>query len=106
MAKNIEEIKEDLRLIRAELYQNAEVLDAKLVASFVDRLMLSLEELADRIEGVEISVEELSTSECSECQAPVKEAECVCPCCCGETPAKKTKKKAKKAAKPKKKRKK
>ncbi len=99
MAKTIEEFREDLRLLKQDLYQNAEMMDIRLLASFLDRLIVSLDELSDRIEAAEISIEEMSESE-----------EC---CCCDDAgkgaprqmPATK-KKPAKKKAKMAKKRKK
>ena len=94
MAKSIEEFREDLRQLKADLYQNAENTDLRLLASYIDRLIISLDDLADRIEGVEISVEELATADEVE--------EVCCPCCCEEAAPKKAKaKKApKKKAKP------
>ena len=99
MAKSIEELREDLKLLKEDMYQNAETLDVRLVASFVDRLIASLDELAERIESVEIAVEEVSGAE--------EPGPC---CCCEEAPskpkpAKKTAKKAAKKSKPAKKRK-
>jgi hypothetical protein len=84
MAKSIEDFREDLKLIRDELYQGAETMDLRILASYIDRLIISLDALADSIEGMEISMEELSTAdECECCAAPAKK------------PAKKAMKKAK-----------
>ena len=75
MAKSIEEFREDLRLLKQDLYQNAEMIDVRILASFLDRLIVSLDELSDRIEATEISIEELSTAESCVCEsAPQKKA--------------------------------
>jgi hypothetical protein len=85
MAKTIEEFREDLKLLKQDLYQNAETMDIRMLASFLDRLIASLDEITDRLEATEISVEELSEAE-----------ECVCQ----SAPKKKPKAAAKKKAKP------
>jgi hypothetical protein len=96
MAKTIEDFKEDLRLLRAEMYQNGENVDTRMLGSFIDRLVISLEAFAETMESVDISVETLSDAEANQLQ--VKEAECGCQCCCMEEAPKK-KAPAKKAAK-------
>jgi hypothetical protein len=83
MAKSIEELREDLRLLKEDMYSSAETMDLRILASFVDRMVSSLDELCERVESAEISVEELSDSE---------------GCCCAE-PASRPKPKAKSAPK-------
>jgi hypothetical protein len=97
MAKTIEEFKEDLRLLRAELYENGEKADIKLLGSYVDRLLISLEGLAETLESIDIGMEELANAEGEGKKIEITETECACPCCCGmeATPARKAKKPAK-----------
>ncbi len=98
MSKSTEDFKEELKQIRDELYAGAETMDLRIVASYIDRLIISLDSLADNIESIEISVEEISNAD------EEKPMKCDCSCC--KPQAKKApKKKAKKAAKPKKRRK-
>jgi hypothetical protein len=103
MAKTIEDFREDLRLLRAELYQSGENADVKLLGSYIDRLLISLEGLADSLESIDISMEELASAEGEDKKIQITETECACPCCCGmeAAPARKAKKtaKAKKARK-------
>jgi len=90
MVKTIEEFREELRILREDMYQNISVADMKLLASYLDRLIISLEAVSETLELTDSAVETLS------------QAEGPCPCCT-EEPAKKTKK-AKKAVKKKKRR--
>jgi hypothetical protein len=96
MAKTIEDFKEDLRLLRAEMYQNGENVDTRMLGSFIDRLVISLEAFAETMESVDISVETLSDAEANQLQvkeaapkkkAPAKKA-------AKKKPAKKAKKKS------------
>lgn len=80
--KTIEEFREDLRALREDMYQNISTADLKLIASYLDRLIISLEGVSETLELTDSAVETLS------------ESEDTCPCC-AEKP-KKTKK-AKKA---------
>jgi len=100
MSKSIEEFREDLRQIKEDLYSSAENMDTRLVASYLDRLIVSLDGIAERIESIEIGLEELSNSEecCGECcveapAAPAKKSKAM------KAPAKKAKKAAKKRRK-------
>lgn len=63
MVKTIEEFKEEIRAIREELYQNVSAADIKLIASYLDRLIISLEGLSESLELTIQSVETLSESE-------------------------------------------
>lgn len=90
MVKSVEQFRDELRSLRREMFENSETADLKLVASWVDRLVMSLEDLSDSLELLDEGVEAASES---------------CQCCCGPcgpepkkaAPAKK--KPAKKAAK-------
>jgi len=82
MAKTIEEFRDELRALREEMFENSENADLKLVASYVDRLVMSLEGLTETLEAMETEVE------------------CSCECCSTMgSPAKKPAGKAKKPAK-------
>ncbi len=62
MVKTLEEFKDELRALRREMFANAEVADTKLVASWVDRLVISLEGL-----GESLLVFEAELDACNEC---------------------------------------
>lgn len=96
MAKTIDEFKEELRVLRAEMYQSAENADLRLIASYLDRLVISLEELSDTLAVMEAGTEMMLSSEEAQLDAM---RECHCPACMAESKPKK----AKKAKKPKKK---
>jgi len=93
MVKTIEEFRDELRSLRREMFENAETADLKLVASWVDRLVMSLEGLTDSLELMGEGVDAVSEAD-----------ECSCSCCGPmpkkAAPAKKTAKKAVKKAKP------
>ena len=67
MPKTFSEIRDELKSLRDEIYMSGEGVDAKLVASYVDRLVMSLEGLTEALEEMEASVD------------------CACECCesCG-----------------------
>ena len=88
MVKTIKEFKSELKIIRKELYRSAEFADPKLVASWLDRLLVSLEELSPKLDLMMIEIEQLSKS--SGKTMPAKKT---------RKKIKKTKKKSKKAAK-------
>jgi hypothetical protein len=90
MVKTVAEFKEDMKALRQEMYQNAETADLKLIASWVDKLVMSLEDLSETIELMSQGMEEVSDAE------PL-EVECACPCCCEPMKAPKKAKTAKKA---------
>jgi hypothetical protein len=104
MVKTVEEFKDEMRTLRREMFQNADTADMKLVASWVDRIAMALEDLSDSLEVLTLSVETVSEAE-PEAKSGM---ECSCPCCCEPVPASKKKakpaKKAKKAKPAKKKR--
>jgi len=91
MVKTIEEFRDELSALRREMFENAETADLKLVASWVDRLVMSLEGLTDSLELMGEGVDAVSgADECCSCCGP-----------CGPAPKKAApaKKAAKKAAK-------
>ena len=65
MAKTVEEFKDDLRALRDEMYQSSDKADLKLIASYLDRLLMSLEELSDTLGIMSVEIETLSEDECS-----------------------------------------
>ena len=80
--KTIEEFREELRTLRGDMYQNISTADLKLIASYLDRLIISLEGVSETLELTDSAVEALS------------ESGDTCPCCEGKPKAKKAKKKA------------
>ena len=90
MMKNFAEIREDLKNIRREMYKTGGSADLKLVASYVDRLVLSLEDLTETLELMDVEME--TVCDCLECRPMERPRK-----------AKAAKKKPKKAKKPSKK---
>lgn len=66
--KTVSEIKDDLRTLRDDLFRTGESADTKLVASYLDRLLMSVEDLCDSLEAMETEVETV----CKCCEAPME----------------------------------
>jgi len=96
MVKTVAEFKDEMRALRQEMFQNADRADMRLVASWVDRLTMALEDLSDSLEILTQSVETVSDAEAS------SGSDVCCPCCCESGPAPKKARKAKPAKKAKK----
>jgi len=90
VVKTIKEFKEELKLIREDLYRSGEFADPKLIASWLDRLLVSLEEISPKLDLMMIEIEQLSNATPS---PPVKKTK--------KKSGKKPKKAAKKVKKPK-----
>ncbi len=60
MVKTIEEFKDEIKTIRREMYEKGEYADIKLVASWLDRLLISLESIAPKLDLMMIELEELN----------------------------------------------
>jgi len=90
VVKTIEEFKDEVRLIRKEMYRKGEYADTKLVASWLDRLLISLEGVSIKLDLMMQDIEALNDAMDN--------------CTCGTAPKmkKKAKKPARKKAKPKK----
>lgn len=58
MVKTVREFRDELRAVREEMYEYGESADVELVASWLDRVVISLEKMSDTMElmGVEIEV--------------------------------------------------
>ncbi|MCI0503649.1 hypothetical protein L0Y65_02955 [Candidatus Micrarchaeota archaeon] len=84
MVKTLEEFKDEMRALRQEMFQNGDTADVRLVASWLDRIAMSLEDLSDSLEGLTQSVESISDAD---------------PCCCSVAPAPRKKAKPAKKAK-------
>jgi hypothetical protein len=82
MVKTIAEFKDELKTLRAEMRKKGRVADTKLVASWVDKLVISLEGLTPSLGLMREELNQLANAE-----------ECVC------KPAKKKKPLKKKTAK-------
>jgi hypothetical protein len=68
MVKTVREFRDELRAVREEMYEYGESADVELVASWLDRVVISLEKMSETMElmGVELEV----LSETSEAKAP------------------------------------
>jgi len=62
MAETIDEFKDEVRAIRTELAEKGEAADVKLVASWLDRLLLSLEKIAPTLDIMAVELEELNNA--------------------------------------------
>jgi len=100
MAETVEQFRDELRALRVDLYSSGENTDIKLLASYIDRLIIALDDLAQNLDLMSVEVETMGEAE----EAPGKGEECSCPCCCSPAPMKKAGKSMKKkpAKKPKK----
>ncbi len=85
MVKTIEEFKDEVKTIRDEMYKQGETADVKLVASWLDRLLISLEKVSPKLDLMMLELEELNKA--------------VDALSSGKTPKKAGKKKIKKAVK-------
>jgi len=82
MGETVKEFRDELRQLREEMFVNADAADIKLVASYIDRLVLSLDKLSEALEMFETEIETMSESEAPKAMG-------------AKTPAKKAAKKAK-----------
>ncbi len=62
MIRTIKEFKDEVKMIRMEMYKKGEYADTKLVASWLDRLCISLEKISPTLDLMMIELEELSES--------------------------------------------
>jgi len=82
MVETVEEFADELKEIREEIKEKGRSADVKLVASWLDRLIIALEGITPAVAMMD---EEMSV---------VSEGEGCCECCCGEEMKKKPAKKA------------
>ncbi len=89
MVKTIKEFRDELRMIRQEMFEEGETADIELVASWLDRVVISLDKISSTLDLMAVEVDVMSR------------------CCGTQSKAKKMKKtkKVKKAKKAKKTRK-
>lgn len=66
MMKNFSEIREELKNIRREMYKTGGTADLKLIASYLDRVVLSMEDLTETLELMDVEME--TVCECIECK--------------------------------------
>ncbi|MDD5172006.1 MAG: hypothetical protein PHF60_03130 [Candidatus ainarchaeum sp.] len=71
MMKSFSEIREELKNIRRDMYKTGGTADLKLIASYLDRVVLSLEDLTETLELMDVELE--TACECVECK-PEKKA--------------------------------
>jgi hypothetical protein len=55
--KTLAEFRSDLKSLRDDMFNNSESMDTKLVASYIDRLVMHLEDLSETLEGMENEVD-------------------------------------------------
>ncbi len=60
MVKTIEEFGDEVKTIRREIYERGENADVRLVASWLDRLLISLESLAPKLDLMMLELEQLN----------------------------------------------
>ena len=104
MVKSIAEFRDELRALRAEMYEQAEMADTLLVASWVDRLVISLEGLSHSLELMDVEMETLCSCCDSMAEKPAKAPKAAkkpakAKKAAKKKPAKKVSKKAKKTKK-------
>lgn len=99
MVKTIAEFRDELRSLREEMFEHAEMADMHLVASWVDRLVISLEGLSHSLELMDVEMETICSCCDAMAEAPAKKAPKA-----KKTAKKAPKKKAKKPAKKKRRR--
>lgn len=94
MVKTIKEFRDELRAMRQEMYDYGENADTELVASWLDRLVISLEKLSSTLDlmAVEVGI----MSKCCGAQGAPRKAKKAKPKKAARKVKKKTKKKAKK----------
>ncbi len=59
MVKTIKEFKDEVKMIRREMYRKGGHADTKLVASWLDRLLISLEGVSPKLDLMMLDIEEL-----------------------------------------------
>ena len=91
MVKTVREFRDELRAVREEMYEYGESADVELVASWLDRVVISLEKMSETMELMGVELEVISNGTVGpSAKAPKKAARKV---------AKKAKKAVRKAAK-------
>ena len=60
MVKTIKEFQSELRVLREEMYDYGETADSELVASWLDRLVISLDKLCVNLDLMAVEVETLA----------------------------------------------
>jgi leucyl aminopeptidase (aminopeptidase T) len=60
MVKTVREFRDELRAVREEMYEYGESADVELVASWLDRVVISLEKMTDTMELMGVELEMLS----------------------------------------------
>jgi hypothetical protein len=60
MVKTIKEFQDELRVLREEMYDYGETADSELVASWLDRLVISLDKLCVNLDIMAVEVETMA----------------------------------------------
>ncbi|MBU0591626.1 hypothetical protein KKF81_06365 [Candidatus Micrarchaeota archaeon] len=74
MVKSIKEFQDELGVLRKEMYNYGETADAELVASWLDRLVISLDKLCNNLDLMSVGADVMSECCCggSPCDIPAK----------------------------------
>lgn len=60
MVKTIKEFRDELRMIRQEMYEQGETADTELVASWLDRVVISLDKISSTLDLMAVEVDIMS----------------------------------------------
>ncbi|MFH1394313.1 MAG: hypothetical protein ABII71_00745 [Candidatus Micrarchaeota archaeon] len=63
MVQTIKEFVDEMRMLRKEMYLHGEKADTKLVASWLDRLVISMEKVGPTLDMMAVEIGELATAE-------------------------------------------
>ncbi|HID72484.1 TPA: hypothetical protein EYP38_00965, partial [Candidatus Micrarchaeota archaeon] len=63
MVQTIKEFMDEIRMLRKEMYLHGEQADTKLVASWLDRLVISMEKVGPTLDMMSVELDELATAE-------------------------------------------
>jgi len=95
MVKTIAEFRDEMRSLRKDMFERGEKADMRLLASWVDRLVISLEGLSQSLELMDVEMETI----CSCCDSMSSPSSKKKPKMAAKKPKKPAKKKAAKKAK-------
>jgi hypothetical protein len=68
MVQTLEEFKDDLKMLREEIFMKGDMADTKMLASWIDRLVTALENVCPTVELMNAEIEQLAQAE--EMQVP------------------------------------
>jgi hypothetical protein len=68
--KTVAEIRDDLKTLKEDIFRSGEAVDMKLLASYVDRLLMSVDDICTSIESMEAEVDTMC--KCCEMEMPME----------------------------------